>query len=664
MDNRHSKHSIDLAVDLEHALNNEEHNDSEHGLHQENHMMNDKNQPDGDEERYDPEILTSIIIQLRATLVNMTHERDESNEALAAAGHKYAALEAKTADLSELLTLEKDRCAALEVERDHALHSAKENEEQVNMLRAKVEESRRGVMRLQAESRRVSTQNHGAKSNGPLPLDLSSPARSPVFASPFTPGANKRQSFQVGPRPLLSGQGHRRISSMSDPGQSPGGDVPPVPHMPIPLSSDGLPPSPVTHTFGSGSESQTADQAKANWKRASLMAKKRDPRDQSPSNGLAPAGAADSGRRSASPPTANSVALAAELEVLKSELTVTKKELETVTRDLAEAHDAKEAADALAKTLREFIAEQSIGLADDPPAPSSSSQHNMPGSSSSSIHGWGDPASVTSPGVGLRGIKLPPLPTDSDIPEEPASKAQPVKAKGAWSLGLWKDKTPDTSSVSGGGGLFTSSASPTPGTTAPIADPNRNGPSPAATPLTSFVSSWTRGVNSNNPVSSSAMGASSNSETVSIASSSGSAGPSHTATPPVATGLRKFSFFSSKSVPQAPTGAASPPVAPPLPPARSPPTDTQSLGTTSIGLNSISSSATTDEPVSPKSNGGDNDEMGFTSVVLADGNEEGVNGQSHGERDVGQTLEISHSKIQGDATPTMANMSTVPLSHT
>ncbi|KAG8854561.1 hypothetical protein FRB96_007431 [Tulasnella sp. 330] len=658
VDNRLSKHSIEHALDLEHALNSEDHS-SEPEVQPENLMLDD-NRPNGEEEKYDPEILTSIIIQLRATLAKMTHERDESNEALAEAGHKYASLEAKTADLAEMLTQEKERGITLEAERDQAVQSAKENEEQVNMLRAKVEESRRGVMRLQAESRRVSTQI--TKSNGPLPLDLSAPARSPGLASPFSATTNKRQSFQVGPRPLLSGQGHRRISSMSDPGMAHEGDAPPVPPMPplpVPLGVDGLPPSPATHTFSSGSGPDlTSAQAKANWRRVSMIVKKRDLRSQSPpnSNTLAPA-PPNGHQRSISPPVPNSDAIAAEVELLKSELNAMKKELETVTRDLEEANDAKEAADACAKALREFIAEQSIGVVEDPPAPTSSSQQmGRRGSSSSSQRGWGDPA-VNSPGRSLKGIKLPPLPTDNNIPEEVASSNTQAKAKGSWSLGLWKEKIPDASLMLGAGGLF-ASASPTPGSTATMTDPN--GTSSGATPLTSFVSSWTRGVTSTASATASTMVTpgqnSSNPETVSIASSSGDGGPSLTATPPT-TGLRKFSFFSSKAAPPVAAPATNAPVASAVPSsARSSQMDVQSLsGNRSVGLTSMSeSTTTTEEPVSPKSHGGDA-ELGFTSVVLSDGNE----GQDHD----GQTLEISHNKMQGDATPTMANTAVGPLKH-
>lgn len=135
--NRESAHSIDLALELEHQLNNEDHTSDhtpEPGLGLEVTTATNKTTMDVPQEgeQYDPEILTSIIIQLRASLVRITQERDESNEALVEAGNKNAALEARAADLNELLEKEKETSARLEGERDQATKTAQENEEQVS----------------------------------------------------------------------------------------------------------------------------------------------------------------------------------------------------------------------------------------------------------------------------------------------------------------------------------------------------------------------------------------------------------------------------------------------------------------------------------------------------------------------------------------------------
>lgn len=249
------------------------------------------------------------------------------------------------------------------------------------MLRAKVEESRRGVMRLQAESRRMSTQLQSGKPSGPLPLDLTSPtgSRSPGFTSGFP--TSKRSSFQlpqgnhfsIGSRPGTNG-GHRRISSMSDPGSADGPQRQDSTGLPQITGIDGLPPSPVTHTF---SEPQAIS---GRTNRQSLM----------------------TGWRDTSPPSPSALATYAELDSLRSELVVMKKELDAVKRDLAESDDAREAADACAKALREFIAEHGIG---ERPSP----QATRPTSSSSSA---GSGALAQSPRRSLQGIRLPPLPTD------------------------------------------------------------------------------------------------------------------------------------------------------------------------------------------------------------------------------------------------------------
>jgi len=74
------------------------------------------------------------------------------------------------------------------------------------MLRTKVEESRRGLMRLQTESRRMSQ----------LTID---PSVRPARAN-CTPSPNKRMSLLISPPPNAN-RSHRRISSQSDSGFAP-----------------------------------------------------------------------------------------------------------------------------------------------------------------------------------------------------------------------------------------------------------------------------------------------------------------------------------------------------------------------------------------------------------------------------------------------------------
>ncbi|KAG8920674.1 hypothetical protein FRC00_009682, partial [Tulasnella sp. 408] len=445
--NRESVSSIQLALELEHELDDGEHHHSSSRPSSQHKGSNNMSAVDPlSTTEYDSEVLTSIIISLRANLAKLTQERDESNQALAESGHKFAALEAKAADLEELLEAEKKRADKAEAERDEALKSAQENEEQVNLLRAKVEESRRGVMRLQAESRRMSTQT---LKTGPLPLDLSAAgARSPGLVSGFSNTA-KRASFQLPPpsafgsqnqpssRPM--GMGHRRISSLSDPGPN---GAPPTPNRSGSMLSDpvnlvdGLPPSPVTHTF---EDMKTGDGTTIKTKRLSLLAK----RDQSPP-GLPPASV-----------------LTAELDSVRGELANTKKELETVKHELAEAVDKREASDACIKALREFIAEQAIGEAS-AVAPSSSSVKDDASTRSFDA--------MRSPTTSLKGLRLPPLPTEENIPEEAASSTGPKK--GGWGLRLWNTPASEASSA--------------PAATPQVPAASSTAATPAATPLTSF----------------------------------------------------------------------------------------------------------------------------------------------------------------------------------
>lgn len=130
---RESTHSIVLALELEHQLANEDHELSpiKEAMSTATITGAADLPPLTDGEQYDPEILSSIVVQLRATLARVTQERDESNEALVEAGNKNATLEARAADLTELLEAETERSAKLEAERDQAIKTAQEAEEQV-----------------------------------------------------------------------------------------------------------------------------------------------------------------------------------------------------------------------------------------------------------------------------------------------------------------------------------------------------------------------------------------------------------------------------------------------------------------------------------------------------------------------------------------------------
>ena len=304
-------------------------------------------------------------------------------------------------------------------------------------------------MRLQAESRRISTQ---LPPSGPIPLDL----RSPSLA---TSKASKRASFQppqtpTALRPLTTG--HRRISSLSDPGPHPDTIASPPPD--VVNIIDGAPPSPATHTFA---ESRNGDGSVIKTKRLSLLQVRREP----------------------SPPPS------LEVEALKAELINARKEVEYAKRDAIEANDRREASEACIKALREFIAEQALGMQDDDASVAEGRE---------------------SPVKGLKGLMLPPLPSENTAQEE----VQP--AKKGWGLRLWSQPA-------------TPALEPAPAEVV--------SPSATSTPLTSFVSSWTRSVSSGTSQSVEAAPAP-------PLPTQAPAPPSKSTSPPVAAGLtRKFSLF-------------------------------------------------------------------------------------------------------------------------
>ncbi|KAF9564299.1 hypothetical protein CPC08DRAFT_705472 [Agrocybe pediades] len=259
----------------------------------------------------DPEILTHIVTQLRQSLADMTKERDDLVKMLAEANMR----EAETQDALQAMT---DKATAAEEERSELKKKMKEDEEQIVMLRAKVEESRRGLMRLQTENRRQSM----------TPIDINRASAGPL-SSFMSPPSSKRASFVplTGSRP----NGHRRISSVSDSF----GTIP----------TPELTPSPNVHAFNIAS----AEAALSGRRTSGFYGR--------PAELDAPPSSVESSPGSSAAPATNS----AELEQLRKELLALKDELQTAKHDLVEAKEAKEASETCVTALREFIAENSIG---------------------------------------------------------------------------------------------------------------------------------------------------------------------------------------------------------------------------------------------------------------------------------------------------------------
>lgn len=147
----------------------------------------------------DPDVLASLVIQLRTNLSSAQSEREELITALAIA-------QTHIADLSH----QKERAERLEVELAESCRKNQESEDVISILRGKVEESRQGLMRLQAESRRIS------QLSGSVPYAPSPHAMSTSFDS-----TRNRQSLQIATATTLlslppKGRNNRRESQLSD----------------------------------------------------------------------------------------------------------------------------------------------------------------------------------------------------------------------------------------------------------------------------------------------------------------------------------------------------------------------------------------------------------------------------------------------------------------
>ncbi|KAH8116353.1 hypothetical protein DFH11DRAFT_1853034 [Phellopilus nigrolimitatus] len=371
--------SIDMALNLERQLDAE--HDPDHG----NGDADAEGEASTRPVSLDPLVLSSIVANLRAELARVSRERNDLVDALAASPSREA-------ELREALALLTERCAALEAELERLRRKSQDDDDAINMLRTKVEESRRGLMRLQTESKRMSQ------------MSIDTGRANSLFSNP--PSSSKRASFTP-----LTGTGaarmqaHRRISSVSEPAFMAMGDA---------LANDtaSLHLSPMARGFSLPDDIPDAKKA----------------RRSSGFFGARPSRAADSPSPPKLPnPLAPEPAIepaAAQLEMLRRERDAARAELGTVRRELCEAQDAREASEQCVAALRAFISEHEVGER----TASSGSGSNF--------------------GSGAGGIlKLPPLPTDKNIDlDGEVQKSKPGAASGSvsgsgsgWSFGkLWR----------------------------------------------------------------------------------------------------------------------------------------------------------------------------------------------------------------------------------
>lgn len=261
-------------------------------------------------------------------------------------------------------------------------------------------------------------------------------------------------------------------------------------------------------------------------------------------------------RTSLSPPLAGtsgspSKALAserAETERLRTELAAT-------NLRLAESEEARQASETVLRALREFIS-GGAGL-----SPGSEGQ----GQGGRGVVDLNDPLTMEE----LKGMSLPPLPTDRDPDEPLAHPSQPAEQSrktsggaGTWGFKLWNAKLapptpaspapssqvvepPATPHVVSPPGSVISHSTPR---ASPLPNPHGELPLneaavdrvPAQTPLASFVSSWTKSVPPGTPAPAQSSGTSASASTPSVQ--------------PPAGATRSFSsFFRKATVPATPS---------------------------------------------------------------------------------------------------------------
>ncbi|KAK6907517.1 hypothetical protein I204_04005 [Kwoniella mangroviensis CBS 8886] len=384
-------------------------------------------------------------------------------------------------------------------------------EENVEMLRGQVEQARRGVMVLQkqeADRKRMSTISGYSTAGGVLGLGLN--GEEEILNSTTTDressSFNSRESKLVKRQSIM--RSHRRQSSQSEPSldqlHERGTSLVTSPNMQNPREAGNT-----LRPIGQGGLRELRlghSPSSATIPTATLP---------SPNVPLTSSNPHQSGYfddQTSEPPssvTSKTTELPSKKEIEAiEEATRLRSELLALQNKLDESEEARIASESCLKALREFMAQ-------DPNA--------GPSQSGSGLDEGGE-MSVSTAEL-LKGIRLPPLPTDRDADEEQrnaeAEKAKLAPATGGWGFKLWNAKS-SPSVTSPGKELPLGAVSPQQKTLSPIENRSRAGstatvsPIPTATddlstptsgltssttassqtPLSSFVSNWTKGVTS------------------------------------------------------------------------------------------------------------------------------------------------------------------------
>ncbi|KAF8196696.1 hypothetical protein K438DRAFT_1967710 [Mycena galopus ATCC 62051] len=300
-------YSIDLSLELEHQLEMESlpSTPAPAPQHKQHGSMEMFKMPD-----IDPHVLVHIISQLRGQLADMTRERDDLVVLLNTA-------HTKEAELQDALQHITDKAMALDEALSEARRQTRDDTEAISLLRTKVEESRRGLMRLQAESRRAPAALDTGRANAPSAFSLGPPSSRRASFTPLT-GTFAANSLRQ--------NGHNRVSSVSDTNINI--DI----TSPSPPAADPPANRRLSGFFGGRTSGSPPQQPPLQLR--SLSA---------------------SGSGSSSPD---------EVEKLRKEILTLQSALDETRHDLTEANEAREASETCVGALRDFIAENNIGSGD------------------------------------------------------------------------------------------------------------------------------------------------------------------------------------------------------------------------------------------------------------------------------------------------------------
>ncbi|WVQ65080.1 uncharacterized protein L199_003251 [Kwoniella botswanensis] len=382
-------------------------------------------------------------------------------------------------------------------------------EENVEMLRGQVEQARRGVMVLQkqeADRKRMSIISGYSTAGGVLGLGLNGEEEILNSTLGDSSSMNSRDSKLVKRQSIM--RSHRRQSSQSEPSldqlHERGTSLVTSPNMQNPREAGNT-----LRPIGQGGLRELRlghSPSSATIPTATLP---------SPNVPLTSSNPHQSGYfdDQASEPPSSEQSKTTELPSKKEieaieEATRLRNELLALQNKLDESEEARIASESCLKALREFMAQ-------DPNA--------GPSGSGSGLNEGGEMTMSTA--ELLKGIRLPPLPTDRDADEEQrnaeAERAKLAPATGGWGFKLWNAKS-SPSVTPPGKELPLGAVSPQQKTLSPIENRSRAGstatvsPMPTATddvstptsgltssttvssqtPLSSFVSNWTKGVTS------------------------------------------------------------------------------------------------------------------------------------------------------------------------